>query len=61
MAIAIVDNTTLWRWIMSHGYRAFVEDLPAGRRREFRDRVMALRVGDRMLRRTAGGLVRLCA
>jgi SAM-dependent methyltransferase len=30
-----------WRWLMSHGNRAFVEALPAARAREFRDRVLA--------------------
>jgi hypothetical protein len=36
---------------MSHGYRAFIEDLPEDRRREFHDRVMVLSADDRVLRR----------
>jgi hypothetical protein len=50
--VPVPDNSTLWRWAMSHGYRAFVEALPDERRREFQDRVLALPPYDRALRRT---------
>ncbi len=39
---------------MSHGYRAFVEDLPDDSRRDFRERVLAFPPDDRMLRRATG-------
>jgi hypothetical protein len=39
---------------MSHGYRAFVDDLPDEHRREFRARVLALPLGDGVLRRASG-------
>ncbi|MEV0718428.1 methyltransferase domain-containing protein [Asanoa sp. NPDC050611] len=51
VAVTVADNGTLWRWILTHGYRAFVEDLPADRRAEFRQRVLALPTDDRVLRR----------
>ncbi|GAA2611781.1 hypothetical protein GCM10010399_48300 [Dactylosporangium fulvum] len=54
VAVYFPDGETLWRWVMSHGYRAFVEDLPAVHRREFRARVLALGSDDRILRRTTG-------
>jgi len=54
VAIPFEDNATLWRWAMSHGYRAFVEDLPYDRRREFHQRVMELPLDDRILRRETG-------
>lgn len=54
VAITFPDNAMLWRWALSHGYRAFIEDLPHDRRREFRRRVMELPADDRVLRRTTG-------
>ncbi len=54
VAIRFDDNEVLWRWAMSHGYRAFIEDLPADRRREFRQRVLELTGHDRVLRRATG-------
>lgn len=54
VAIPFADNATLWRWAMSHGYRAFVEDPPDDRRREFHQRVMELPLDDRILRRETG-------
>jgi SAM-dependent methyltransferase len=54
VAIPFADNATLWRWAMSHGYRAFVEDLPDEHRREFHQRVMELPLDDRILRRETG-------
>jgi len=32
---------SLWRWYLTHGSRKFIEDLPADRRAEFRDRILA--------------------
>lgn len=54
VAVPVPDNATLWRWAMSHGYRAFIEDLPEQRRRQFQDRMLALPDGDRTLRRESG-------
>ena len=51
VAITFPDKAVLWRWAMSHGYRAFIEDLPDDRRREFHKRVMELPYDDRILRR----------
>jgi SAM-dependent methyltransferase len=51
IAVPFTGNAMLWRWLMSHGYRAFVEDLPADRRSEFHARVLALPGDDRLLRR----------
>ena len=53
-SVHIPDNDVLWRWVMSHGYRAFIEDLPPDRRAEFRSRVLDLPLGDGMLRRSSG-------
>ncbi|MEV6923856.1 class I SAM-dependent methyltransferase [Dactylosporangium sp. NPDC051485] len=53
VAIAFPDTETLWCWSMTHGYRAFIEDLPDGRRAEFHDRVLALRAKDLILRRVS--------
>src|SRR5262245_51930393 len=52
VAIPFPDNATLWRWALSHGYRAFIEDLPDDRRREFHGRVMERPADDRVLRRS---------
>ena len=54
VAVEVPDNATLWRWALSHGYRAFIEDLPADRREEFHRRVLELPAGDRILRRETG-------
>lgn len=54
IAITFPDNAMLWRWACSHGYRAFIDDLPDDRRREFHDRVMELPAGDRVLPRATG-------
>jgi hypothetical protein len=48
------DNAMLWRSALSHGYRAFIEDLPDDRRREFHHRAMEPPADDRVLRRTPG-------
>ncbi|GIH13030.1 class I SAM-dependent methyltransferase [Rugosimonospora africana] len=52
--VHFADNETLWRWAMSHGYRAFVEDLPEEHRREFHARVLALPSDNRVLWRPSG-------
>lgn len=54
VAIPFADHETLWRWALSHGYRAFIEDLPEARRAEFRERVLAPPGDERILRRTTG-------
>jgi len=54
IAIAFPDKAMLWRWACSHGYRAFIDDLPDDRRREFHRRVMELPADDRVLRRATG-------
>lgn len=54
VAVPFPDNATLWRWAMTHGYRAFIEDLPGSHRREFHQRVMELPHDDRILRRKTG-------
>jgi ubiquinone/menaquinone biosynthesis C-methylase UbiE len=54
VAIPFPDTEALWRWSMTHGYRAFIEDLPDGRRAAFHDRVLALRAKDLILRRVSG-------
>jgi SAM-dependent methyltransferase len=54
VAVHFPDNKMLWRWAMSHGYRAFVEDLPDDRRAEFHERVLALHADNRVLRRSSG-------
>ncbi|NUT19813.1 MAG: methyltransferase domain-containing protein [Hamadaea sp.] len=54
VAIEFPDNETLWRWAMTHGYRAFIEDLPDAYRREFHQRVLELPDDDRILRRVTG-------
>ena len=51
MEVAVPDNPTLWRWAMSHGYRAYIGALPADRREEFRGRVLSLPRYDAALRR----------
>ncbi|WP_196279304.1 class I SAM-dependent methyltransferase [Catellatospora vulcania] len=54
VAIEFRDHETLWRWAMSHGYRAFIEDLPDEHRAEFHRRVLALPAEDRVLHRATG-------
>jgi SAM-dependent methyltransferase len=48
------DNHELWRWAMSHGYRAFIEGLPEERRYEFRARMLTLASDEPVLRRGTG-------
>jgi SAM-dependent methyltransferase len=52
-AVRVADPPTLWRWVRSHGYRAFLDDLPAPRYAEFEARLLALPLGDGILRRAA--------
>jgi SAM-dependent methyltransferase len=54
VAIPLPDNETLWRWAMSHGYRAFIEGLPDTHREEFHRRLLALPADDRTLHRVSG-------
>ncbi|MFC7246727.1 hypothetical protein ACFQO7_29965 [Catellatospora aurea] len=54
IAVEFADNAMLWRWAMSHGYRAYIEDLPDEHRQEFHRRWMELPTTDRVLQRTAG-------
>lgn len=54
VAIPFPDTETLWQWSLTHGYRAFIEDLPDDRRAEFRDRLLALEAKDLVLRRVSG-------
>lgn len=49
--LVIPDTGTLWRWSMTHGYRAFIEDLPQARRADFRERMLGMPLGDGLLRR----------
>ncbi|WP_051325708.1 class I SAM-dependent methyltransferase [Glycomyces tenuis] len=39
VVIDVPDGDVLWDWALSHGYRAFIEDLPAERREEMRLRM----------------------
>ncbi|MGF1428140.1 class I SAM-dependent methyltransferase [Kitasatospora sp. LaBMicrA B282] len=39
--LPVPDGETLWRWGLSHGSLAFYESLPADRRAEFRERLLA--------------------
>lgn len=40
--LSVPDGETLWRWALSHGYRAFIDDLPDEVQHEFRRRLVAL-------------------
>lgn len=51
VSISFADPSMLWRWVLTHGYRAFVDDLPEPRRREFQQRVLKLPGDDRLLQR----------
>ncbi len=42
IAVAVPDGDVLWAWALSHGYRAFIEDLPEDRREEMRLRMRAV-------------------
>jgi ubiquinone/menaquinone biosynthesis C-methylase UbiE len=39
--LPVSDAETVWRWFHTHGSRKFLDDLPAGRRDEFRTRLLA--------------------
>ncbi len=49
--VAVHDTAMLWRWSMTHGYRAFVEALPEPHRAEFKARMLDMPLGDGLLRR----------
>jgi SAM-dependent methyltransferase len=51
VSVSFADQAMLWRWMLTHGYRAFVEDLPEARRREFQQRVPELPRDERLLQR----------
>ena len=53
--LPIPDGEVYWRWGLTHGSLAYFEDLPADRREEFRQRLIAATdaLGLRRLRRTA--------
>ncbi|MCW6004148.1 methyltransferase domain-containing protein [Micromonospora sp. CPCC 205371] len=54
VATPFADQAMLWRWAMSHGYRAFIEDLPDEHRHVFHQRVLELPDDDLVLRRVSG-------
>lgn len=41
VCLEVPDAQTYWDWTLTHGSRAFVDDLPADRRAEFHDRMLA--------------------
>jgi ubiquinone/menaquinone biosynthesis C-methylase UbiE len=41
VCIEVPDAQTYWDWTLTHGSRAFADDLPADRRAQFRDRMLA--------------------
>lgn len=51
ITLRVPDGDTLWSWAMSHGYRAFIDDLPADRREEFHARTLTLPADDHIMRR----------
>lgn len=54
VTVHFADSQELWRWAMSHGYRAFIEGLPEERRCEFRARMLSLASGEPVLCRGTG-------
>jgi len=40
VCLEVPDAQTYWDWTLTHGMRAFVDDLPADRRAEFRDHML---------------------
>jgi O-methyltransferase/aklanonic acid methyltransferase len=44
LRLHVADGQTVWRWLNTHGTKAFVDDLPEERRREFHDELVK-RVG----------------
>lgn len=57
MSVPVPDGETLWRWAISHGYRAFIEDLPTERREEMRERMIALPGPGAVLQRASTVLI----
>ncbi|WP_285662420.1 class I SAM-dependent methyltransferase [Actinorhabdospora filicis] len=49
--VAVPDGDALWRWCLGHGYRAFIDDLPKSRQREFGERMRALHRPGAVIRR----------
>jgi trans-aconitate methyltransferase len=41
VCLEVPDAQTYWEWTLTHGSRAFVDDLPADRRAEFHDQMLA--------------------
>lgn len=39
--LPVPDGDVLWRWMLTHGYRSFLEGLPSPHREEFRTRLVA--------------------
>ena len=40
VCLEVPDAQTYWDWTLTHGSRAFVDDLPSDRRAEFHDRML---------------------
>jgi SAM-dependent methyltransferase len=57
VVVPVPDGDALWDWCLSHGYRAFIEDLPEDRRAEFRVRMRALARPGGVLQRAHTALI----
>lgn len=52
LRLDVPDAATLWRWLYTHGTKAFLDDLPAERRTEFHDQLASgVGAGGTVLRR----------
>ncbi|MCD0443239.1 methyltransferase domain-containing protein [Glycomyces sp. A-F 0318] len=57
VVVPVPDGDALWDWCRSHGYLAFIEDLPDDRREEFRLRMRALARAGGVLQRAHAVLI----
>jgi len=57
VCLEVPDGQTYWDWTLTHGSRAFADDLPADRRAQFHDRMLAVLNSQRVITLQRTGIV----
>jgi ubiquinone/menaquinone biosynthesis C-methylase UbiE len=57
VSLPVPDGDALWSWALSHGYRAFIDDLPAEHRDAMRERMREIPGPDAVLQRATSVVI----